>query len=696
LASAGNSLDFLAGGGKTGALMRGLDWSSSPLGHPSAWPQSLRSVVGLLLQSQFPMFVAWGSELGFLYNDPYAEILGAKHPKALGSRFYDIWSEIWPDISPLIDAAMSGQATYREDLALLMNRKGFDEQTWFTFSYSPVREESGKVAGMFCAVWETTSKVVAERSLRTSEGRLHALVTASSYVIYRMNADWTEMLELEGQGFIADTQAPSETWLGRYVHPDDQPQVTAAIRKAIAGKTMFELEHRVRRLDGSLGWTLSRAVPITDAKGAIVEWFGAASDVTDRKRTEEALRDLNATLEQRVAKEVAERAKTEEALRQAQKMEAVGQLTGGVAHDFNNLLAVLSGGLQLLERNPEPARRRFIVDGMRHSVERGISLTRQLLTFSRQRALSSETIDLAAHIGGMRDMLSRALRGDINVEMSFATGLWPVEVDVGELERAMLNLSLNARDAMEQGGKIKVVAKNATDAGGAAFVKLSVSDDGAGMSPEVRARAFEPFFTTKEVGKGSGLGLAQVYGFANQSGGRVEIESEVGVGTTVILFLPRSHKAPSSETERAKLGNEGAGRHARGAHVLLVEDDERVAGLTAEMLDSIGMEVTHVRHVSAALDALAEELQIDIVFSDVMMPGGKSGLDLAAEVRSRRPGLPIVLTTGYAEAAAGARRAGIPVLLKPYQIEALADALGAALCKADSTRPSEGTLAARE
>src|SRR5690349_12446351 len=185
-----HTLDFLAGGGRVGALMRDNDWSTSPLGEPRTWPHSLQTVVGLLLQSQFPMFVAWGPELGFLYNDSYAEILGAKHPAALGNRFYDIWSEIWTDISPLIDAAMGGVATFREDLPLLMNRKGYDEQTWFTFSYSPVRDESGKVAGMFCAVSETTNKVLAERALRESEGRLRALITASSYALYRMSPDW--------------------------------------------------------------------------------------------------------------------------------------------------------------------------------------------------------------------------------------------------------------------------------------------------------------------------------------------------------------------------------------------------------------------------------------------------------------------------------------------------------------------------
>jgi PAS domain-containing protein len=187
-----DSTTFLTGGGQLGALMRTHDWSTSPLGSPDTWPPSLRTVVDLLLQSRFPMFVAWGPDLGFLYNDSYAEILGAKHPSALGRRFADIWSEIWPDISPLIDAAMSGQATYREDLPLILNRKGYDEAAWFTFSYSPVRDETGTVAGMFCAVSETTEKVVAERALRKSEGRLRALVAASSYALYRMSPDWSQ------------------------------------------------------------------------------------------------------------------------------------------------------------------------------------------------------------------------------------------------------------------------------------------------------------------------------------------------------------------------------------------------------------------------------------------------------------------------------------------------------------------------
>ena len=301
------ALEFLAGGGRVGALMRAHDWSTSPLGAPEQWPQSLRTVVALLLQSRFPMFVAWGVELGFLYNDPYADILGAKHPRALGRRFHDIWSEIWADISPLIDAAMAGQAVYREDLPLVMNRKGYDEQTWFTFSYSPVRDEHGTVAGMFCVVSETTQKVLAERALRESEGRLRALVAASSYALYRMSPDWSQMLSLEGQGFIPDARHPTGAWFGAYILPEDQSSITAAIQKAIATRSVFELEHRVRRVDGTTGWTLSKAVPLLDANGNISEWFGAASDVTARKNAEAALRELNETLERRVNDALASR-----------------------------------------------------------------------------------------------------------------------------------------------------------------------------------------------------------------------------------------------------------------------------------------------------------------------------------------------------------------------------------------------------
>ena len=554
-------LEFLTGGGHVGALMRGHDWSGSPLGEPDSWPRSLRTVVDLLLHSRFPMFVAWGKELGFLYNDPYAEILGAKHPRALGSRFQDIWSEIWPDISPLVDSAMAGHATYREDLPLLMNRKGYDEQTWFTFSYSPVRDDDGKIAGMFCAVAETTQRVLAER----------------------------------------------------------------------------------------------------------------------------ALRDLNETLEQRVMEAVTDRMRdqerleaAEDALRQAQKLESLGQLTGGVAHDFNNLLAVFAGALQLLQHTGAPASPSMLA-AMRRAIARGTGLTRHLLAFSRRRPVNPESIDPVAHLSGMRSMLDASLGGDIDVQMRFAPDIWPIEVDAGEMELAIVNLCVNARDAMPAGGMITIAVENSSSQdAGEDWVRISVADTGTGMPPEVQARAFEPFFTTKDISKGSGLGLPQVYGFVQQSGGRVTIHSTVGEGTIVTLLLPRSLKTPTEaaagvDLTRAPGAQSGPGR--RG-HVLLVEDDREVSALTRELLTSLGFSVIHVASADAALGALANARDIDLVLSDIMMPGGVNGLQLAREIRHRYPTLPILLTTGYVESASDIGDGEFNVLLKPYTLESLADALG--------------------
>ena len=454
------SLDFLLGGGRMGGLMRAHDWSSSPLGPPGVWPQSLRTVVALLLQSQFPMFVAWGDALGFLYNDSYAEILGTKHPRALGGRFSDIWSEIWPDISPLIDAAMAGQATYREDLPLVMNRKGYDEETWFTFSYSPVRDESGKVAGMFCAVSETTRKVLAERALRQSEARLLALnetlerrVTEAlaerkllADIVEGTNA-FVQVADLEYRWLAINRAATDEferifgirprvgdpCWRCWQTSRSTRQRCKAVWSRALAGEEFTAIEEfgdpgRERRAYEM------RYNTLRDRDGRRIGAYQFVYDVTERLRDQERLRQA------------------EEALRQAQKMESLGQLTGGVAHDFNNLLAVFATGLQLLERSITPQQKERIFEGMRRAVARGTGLTRQLLAFSRRRPLNPESLNLSTHLSGMREMLERSLGGDIHVEMQFAPEVWPVEVDAGEMELAVLNLCVNARDAMSKGG----------------------------------------------------------------------------------------------------------------------------------------------------------------------------------------------------------------------------------------------------
>lgn len=377
--------------------------------------------------------------------------------------------------------------------------------------------------------------------------------------------------------------------------------------------------------------------------------------------------------------QMAERARVEETLRQAQKMEAVGQLTGGIAHDFNNLLMVISSGLDLLARHTDDARRQRVMDRMRQASQRGASLTRQLLAFSRRQALKPEAVDLAAQIGGMRELLRRSLRGDVDVQLDFADDLWPVKVDPAELELALLNLAVNARDAMPTGGTIVLRAENApgerVEGRQGDYVRLSVIDSGVGMAPDVKTRAFEPFFTTKEIGKGSGLGLAQVYGFARQSGGTVLIDSRVGQGTCVTVVLPRSTITPQRDHVSAKTSKLASGS---SGCVLLVEDDDEVAALVSEMLHEIGYEVTRAASAESALGALANSRGIDIVFSDVMMPGSMDGIGLAREIRIRRPGLPVLLTSGYAEAAKRAAAAeGVHLLPKPYALEELAKALTA-------------------
>lgn len=402
-------------------------------------------------------------------------------------------------------------------------------------------------------------------------------------------------------------------------------------------------------------------------------------------------------------RQMAERARVEEALLQTQKIEAMGQLTGGVAHDFNNLLMVVSSGLDLLQRRPEdPVRRARLITRMREAVQRGSALTRQLLAFSRRQALRPQPVDLVAHIGGMRELLDRSLRGDIEVELDFADDLWRVEVDPGELELALLNLAVNARDAMPAGGTVLIRATNAPgekieDHYGE-FVRICVEDRGTGMTPDVLARVFEPFFTTKEIGKGSGLGLAQVYGFARQSGGTVQIDTVVGRGTKVDVLLPRSLREPV-EVHSTKDVNCATSERGSTGCVLLVEDDDEVASLVTDMLRELGYRVIRAGSSASALGALANGRDIDVVFSDVMMPGGMNGIELAREIRRRRE-VPILLTSGYANAVEETAAAeGILILPKPYEIDDLALALHNAqncelsLAIGSDIAPQEGCLA---
>ena len=379
----------------------------------------------------------------------------------------------------------------------------------------------------------------------------------------------------------------------------------------------------------------------------------------------------------RLQAEIEGREVAEEALRQAQKMEAMGQLTGGVAHDFNNLLMVASSGMELLERTTDPVRRDRLKDGIRQAIERGAKLTQQLLTFARRSPLSPEVIDIRERFGELQDLLERSLREDIRVEFELADGLWPIEVDPSQFDVAILNIAINARDAMPEGGRIRIGAHNYPAGGETSrdMVRISIIDTGAGIEPELIEKVFEPFFTTKGVGSGTGLGLSQVYGFVRSSGGDVRIESAAGRGTTVFLLFPRSsQELPREDT--------GAGRIRQAEHdatVLVAEDDEYVADLVCEMLRELGYKSRRGATAAETLRLLEEAGPFDLVLSDMIMPGKMNGLELAQEVVRREPGLPVVLMTGYSEAAASAAAEGFALLVKPYTIEALGDVLGQAL-----------------
>jgi signal transduction histidine kinase/ActR/RegA family two-component response regulator len=417
------------------------------------------------------------------------------------------------------------------------------------------------------------------------------------------------------------------------------------------------------------------------------EIFRRAQELQESNRalreSEEKLQRLNETLEQRVLErtqqleaEVKERARAQEALRERQKLEAIGRLTGGVAHDFNNLLTVIQGNAELL-RAAVPAEA-ALLEWIERAAERGARLTRQLLAFSRHQALRPERIYLRSRSQEITELLSRSLRGDIRIVVTLAEDLWPIECDVGELELALLNVCVNSRDAMPDGGLVRIDGRNASlPADGAPrpnvvgdYVVISVTDTGTGIEPAVLATVFEPFFTTKEIGKGTGLGLSQVLGFATQAGGTATIKSDLGKGTTVQMYLPRA-ATPAAAEVAARPGAivRGSGR------ILLVEDDDAVAGTAVHLLELIGYASHRVQDARTALTMLLGGDRFDLVFSDIVMPGGMSGIELARKLRLHFPQMPVLLASGYSQATAEVAKEGFPLIAKPYRADALANAI---------------------
>ncbi len=656
------------------SLTQAYDWSASALGERAGWPRSLGTVLDLMLSSSFAMCLGWGPELTLLYNDAYVPFLGSRHPSALGKPLQEVWAEVWTDIEPSVASAMAGMPVGHEDLPLTMTRHGSPEETWWTFAYSPLRDDEGVIAGFLNIATETTSKVVHERQLAAREAQLRALnsdletqivargrerattwaVTSELLSVIdlrtgcfdRINPAWTTTLgwtpeEMEGSPF------------SDFLAHEDKLASAAAFEEVREGNPVMRFDNRYRTKDGGLRWLSWIAVPF---EGKL---YSSARDITDEREQTDKL------------------AIAEEALRQSQKMEAVGQLTGGVAHDFNNLLTVIRGSVDLLRRpDLSDDRRARYIDAIGDTADRAAKLTGQLLAFARRQALKPETFDCGASIGDVVSMVCTLTGSRIAIDTAVPDDPCYVLADKGQFDTAIVNMSINARDAMDGEGKLTIVVGPVSGIPGIRlhppiagdFVAVTISDTGRGISPEDMVRIFEPFFTTKGLGQGTGLGLSQVIGFAKQSDGDIRVESGADGGTTFTLYLPRVAMDGSRTTVEE---DQPVAITGDGVCVLVVEDNSSVGEFAVQALRELGYDTILALNADEALAELEKDCKrFHIVFSDVVMPG-MSGLELAQEVRRRHPRMPVILTSGYSHVLAQNGSHGFELLHKPYSIEQL-------------------------
>ena len=532
-----------------------------------------------------------------------------------------------------------------------------------------------------------TERARSEAALRDSEAQFRVFAQATPIQIWASWADgslyWFNPQVYAYSG-LAEGALDGATGWGKIVHPDDLDWASERWVQALASGRVYENEFRIRRHDGVYRTFMVRAEPVHDEEGRILRWVGSNTDIEDLRRQSAELARFNETLEEQVAERTSALMQAEEALRQSQKMEAVGQLTGGIAHDFNNLLAGISGSLELITNRIAQGRHaeveRFTV-AAQGAAKRAAALTHRLLAFSRRQTLDPKPTDPNRLIRGMEDLVRRTTGPGIEVEVVAGAGLWPVLIDAHQLENAVLNLCINARDAMPSGGRLTIETGNrwidartakAQDLEPGQYVSICVSDTGTGMAPEVAARAFEPFFTTKPLGEGTGLGLSMIYGFVRQSGGQVRIYSEAGEGAMICLYLPRHF----GEVDDADLipEVEQAPRAQAGETVMVVDDEPTVRMLVAEILHELGYQCIEASDGAAGLKLLNSEARIDLLVTDVGLPGGMNGRQMADAARLERPDLKVLFITGYAENAVvgnGHLDPGMHVMTKPFGMEAL-------------------------
>lgn len=849
----------------TGREIAEHDWSRSSLGPKETWPPTLQSTLALMLACPTPMFLAWGPDLLCFYNDAYRPILGYRAENALGRPFREVWGSIWGDIEPLVKATLSGESCTVTDMRLDLSRHGMPEESWWTFTYSPVFDDEGEVIGLLNVTGETTARVVAERERAAADERLDLALSAGNsigtwdwdVVADRVTAD-TRFAALYG---IDPDKAAAGASIAEFfagIHPGDLPRVQNEVAETVERCGSYISEYRLLNSDGRVRWVSAQGRCIAGPDGRCARFPGVSYDITDRMTSELAVRAAKAerdfvidlTTRHRVAtdpaaiirissealgerlgvnragfyrlvglkqmrhgeswtdgklaplmgvqpvsafgeraerqrrggetlvfsdsrhdndgdllpyahggvlaglcvplmndgrwqagiylhhaevrhwtpteislvKEVAEmtwlaveraeallrlsqrvdqqsvalaeatteikaeadrRSAAESQLRQLQKMESLGQLTGGIAHDFNNMLAIIIGGLNLAHRRLAKGEIDIAkyLDAAMDGATRAAKLTQRLLAFSRQQPLSPKAIDANKLVASLTEMLTRSLGELVQLQTILSAELWKAKADPAELENVIVNLAVNARDAMAGGGKLTIETSNAyvdetyaheAELAPGQYVQIAVTDTGAGMSPEVLAKAFDPFFTTKSVGKGTGLGLSQVFGFARQSGGHVRVYSELGYGTTFKLYLPRFWGEEAvTATPRSPVALRPGDL---SVIILVVEDEERVRHNSVETLRELGYTVLHAASGSEALSMIKAGQDVTLLFTDIVMPG-MTGRQLADRAAPLLPKMKVVFTTGYSRNAVvhnGVIDPGTNFLPKPFNIDQLA------------------------
>jgi PAS domain S-box-containing protein len=557
-------------------------------------------------------------------------------------------------------------------------------QGWLKIGARPQYGPDGKIARLLGTVADITERKQAVETGVENAAKFEMFAQTLPSMVWTSlpdgSIDWFNARVPEYCG-KSEAEMKPNGWAP--VHPDDVEGAINAWRESLTTGKAYDAEYRVLRYDGEFRWHITRAVPIRGADGANSLWIGSSADIQDQKNAEQALAALNATLEQQVQERTAELLAAEATLRQSQKMEAVGQLTGGLAHDFNNLLTGISGSLELLSMRLSEGKLAEL-DRYLHiaqaAAKRAASLTHRLLAFSRRQTLDSRPTDINQLVHGMDDLLRGTITPAVTLTLAPAADAWVVLVDTNQLENALLNLCINARDAMPDGGQLTIATQNhlldeseakALELPQGAYVSLSVADTGSGMPPDVIARAFDPFFTTKPIGEGTGLGLSMVYGFVRQSGGQARIDSAPGQGTRVSLYLPRYDGTEKSA--EPPVARQEAGR-GDGETVLVVDDEPAVRMLIHEVLLDLGYNVLEAENGASGLHILSSCCRVDLLVTDVGLPGGMNGRQLADAALVTRPELKILFITGYAENAVigqGNLQPGMHILTKPFSLDAL-------------------------